>query len=239
MAPKMPAMRIRHSKPLLVSFLASSAVAALVPAAALAADTTPPVMAVPADVHYAQKTAGSVVRMTYTVGVFDDADAHPHVSCLPRSGSRFPLGTTKVTCTATDSSGNQARDSFNITVTAKSTPKHAVRSERVIPAAKRTTPRLTARAYRRTAEGIQLLGVKVQHAAKGAVVTVSCDRNCPAALSHPVTRTSRGSSVNLASLFARAHLQAGTTVSVTTAGSGVRTKTSRIIIRAGKPPVIR
>ncbi len=235
----MPAMRIRHSKPLLVSLIASSAVAALAPAAALAADTAPPVMAVPADVHYVQKTAGSVVRMTYTVGISDDTDAHPRVSCLPRSGSRFPLGTTKVTCTATDSSGNRARDSFTITVTAKSTPKRAVRSDRVIPAVKRTTPRLTARAYRRTAAGIQLLGVRVRHAATGAVVTVSCNRRCPAALSHPVTRTSRGGSVNLASLFSSVRLQAGTTVSVTTAGAGVRTKTSRIIVRAGRPPVIR
>src|SRR4051812_36230149 len=131
-------------KPLLVSVLVSTVVA-VTPAAALAADSTPPVLAVPADVHYQQKQAGSVVRMTYKIGVHDDADAHPQVDCLPRSGSRFPIGTTTVTCTAKDASGNTARGSFRITVTAKS-------HTRVIPAARAVRPHLTARAYRRSAQ---------------------------------------------------------------------------------------
>jgi subtilisin-like proprotein convertase family protein len=38
------------------------------------------------------------------------------VVCSPASGSFFPLGTTTVTCTATDASGNTASDSFTVTV---------------------------------------------------------------------------------------------------------------------------
>ncbi len=38
------------------------------------------------------------------------------VSCSPSSGSTFPVGTTTVTCTATDDAGNTATCSFNITV---------------------------------------------------------------------------------------------------------------------------
>jgi HYR domain/SdrD B-like domain/PA14 domain/Thrombospondin type 3 repeat len=38
------------------------------------------------------------------------------IVCDPPSGSAFPVGTTEVTCTATDSSGNSATCSFNITV---------------------------------------------------------------------------------------------------------------------------
>jgi X-Pro dipeptidyl-peptidase len=82
------------------------------------ADTTPPVLAVPADIHYQQKRAGAIVRMTYTVPVVDDTDPHPRLRCTPRSGSRFPIGTTTVRCTATDASGNRATGSFRIVVKA-------------------------------------------------------------------------------------------------------------------------
>ena len=38
------------------------------------------------------------------------------MACLPASGSAFAKGTTAVTCTATDSSGNTASCAFNVTV---------------------------------------------------------------------------------------------------------------------------
>jgi hypothetical protein len=38
------------------------------------------------------------------------------VNCIPPSGSFFPIGTTTVTCTATDASGNQAGCQFTVTV---------------------------------------------------------------------------------------------------------------------------
>ncbi|MGC8952805.1 HYR domain-containing protein, partial [Chloroflexus sp.] len=44
------------------------------------------------------------------------------VTCTPASGSTFPLGTTTVTCTATDAAGNTASGSFTITVTSASAP---------------------------------------------------------------------------------------------------------------------
>jgi hypothetical protein len=231
-----------RSKSLLVSALVTSVVPLFVavnPAAAAAADTTAPVLAVPHDVHYQQQHAGSIVRMNYWVGARDDVDPHPQTSCLPRSGSRFRVGTTTVTCTAADSAGNSVTKSFRIVVAAKSAHKHHTIApiHHAIPAA-RKTPQLTARAYRRTAQGTQLLGVKVLRVTDGAVVTVSCDRLCPPALQSPVARTSHGGSVSLAALFRNARLQAGSTVTVTTAGAGVRTKSSRIVIRAHQAPVI-
>src|SRR4051794_7410251 len=179
-------------KSLLVSVLVASAaplIAAAGPAAAAGADTTPPLLVVPADVHYQQKHAGSIVRMNYRVGVRDDSDAHPRTSCFPRSGSRFSVGTTKVPCTASDAAGNRVTKSFRIVVKGRAA-KHAHRRaivpfQRTIPAARRT-PQLSARAYRRTAQGTQLLGVKVQRVTRGAVVTVSCNRHCPPALVAPV-----------------------------------------------------
>lgn len=42
--------------------------------------------------------------------------------CVPPSGSTFPLGTTWVTCTATDSLGNRNTCSFPVTVSRDTTP---------------------------------------------------------------------------------------------------------------------
>ena len=44
------------------------------------------------------------------------------VICVPPSGSSFPVGTTVVTCTATDAAGNQSKCTFNVTVTKDLTP---------------------------------------------------------------------------------------------------------------------
>jgi HYR domain-containing protein len=38
------------------------------------------------------------------------------VACVPASGSTFPVGTTTVTCTASDPSGNTASTSFTVPV---------------------------------------------------------------------------------------------------------------------------
>jgi len=56
--------------------------------------------------------------LTYTApGATDVADPAPTVGCGPASGSAVPVGTTKVTCTATDAAGNHTSASFTATVT--------------------------------------------------------------------------------------------------------------------------
>jgi hypothetical protein len=50
--------------------------------------------------------------------VVDNCDPGPLVACVPPSGSTFPEGTTTVTCTATDSSGNVGTCTFTVTVSA-------------------------------------------------------------------------------------------------------------------------
>ena len=45
-----------------------------------------------------------------------------NITCVPASGATFPLGTTVVTCTATDSQGNTASCTFNVVVTRDLTP---------------------------------------------------------------------------------------------------------------------
>jgi HYR domain len=56
------------------------------------------------------------VRVFYTVTAKDAVDGAVAASCKPRSGSFFPLGRTKVSCSATDSSGNTAHARFTVVV---------------------------------------------------------------------------------------------------------------------------
>lgn len=79
------------------------------------ADTTPPTLKLPAAIVVDATSAGGAV-VGYTVNATDDVDPNPTVVCAPTSGSVFPIGTTTVTCTATDASGNGASGSFTVTV---------------------------------------------------------------------------------------------------------------------------
>jgi hypothetical protein len=55
----------------------------------------------------------------FSVSASDDEDPAPVVVCVPPSGSPFPRGTTLVTCTATDASGNESTCEFPVVVKAK------------------------------------------------------------------------------------------------------------------------
>jgi hypothetical protein len=58
--------------------------------------------------------SGSVV--TFSPTATDDVDGSVAVSCLPPSGSTFPLGTTTVVCSASDAAGHKTTGSFTVTV---------------------------------------------------------------------------------------------------------------------------
>lgn len=80
------------------------------------ADTQPPSVTCPANITALENPIGSggaVVIFTATA-----SDNCPSVSlvCTPSSGAVFPVGTTTVTCTATDTSGNMASCQFTVTV---------------------------------------------------------------------------------------------------------------------------
>jgi len=77
-------------------------------------DLLPPVITVADVVANATGPTGAVV--TYGVSVSDDRDPSPILTCSPSSGSLFPIGTTTVTCTATDNAGNTSTATFTVTV---------------------------------------------------------------------------------------------------------------------------
>jgi hypothetical protein len=82
------------------------------------ADTTPPVVTVlPTGDRTVEATgpAGAVVE--FNASATDNVDGTLPATCSPVSGSTFPIGATKVTCRATDSSGNTGSASFTVTVT--------------------------------------------------------------------------------------------------------------------------
>jgi hypothetical protein len=80
-------------------------------------DTTAPVLAgMPAD-RSVSTTEASGAAVTYAAPTATDVvDAAPAVACSPASGSTFPVGTTPVTCTATDASQNASSAAFDVTV---------------------------------------------------------------------------------------------------------------------------
>lgn len=70
-------------------------------------DTTPPLLTVPGTITVdANSPQGAEV--SYEPSANDDTDPHPVVSCDVPSGSLFPIGSTTVTCTATDTAGNSS-----------------------------------------------------------------------------------------------------------------------------------
>lgn len=63
-------------------------------------------------------TGVSGAAVTFTANGNDAEDGVIAAVCTPASGSTFPLGTTTVSCTVTDSGGASAGGSFTVTVTA-------------------------------------------------------------------------------------------------------------------------
>jgi hypothetical protein len=78
-------------------------------------DITPPVVSVPAEIT-AEATGSSGAVVTYTATGSDLVDGSITPTCAPASSLTFSLGTTSVSCSATDARGNTGSASFNVIV---------------------------------------------------------------------------------------------------------------------------
>ena len=78
-------------------------------------DTTPPTLTLPANVTTTAAANSSKV-VTFSGSATDLVDGSVAVTCLPASGSTFSVGTTTVSCSATDAHRNTANGSFTVTV---------------------------------------------------------------------------------------------------------------------------
>jgi hypothetical protein len=86
-----------------------------VSAMVIACDTTPPVLHLPGPLT-AEASSSSGAAVSYSVSASDENPANPAVSCDHPSGATYPLDTTTVQCTATDSAGNTGTGQFTISV---------------------------------------------------------------------------------------------------------------------------
>jgi hypothetical protein len=84
-------------------------------------DTTPPDIDLPQD-RTVEATGPNGAAVDFSASATDVVDGSVPVTCDPSSGDTFPLGTTTVSCSATDAHGNTARGSFNITVVDTTAP---------------------------------------------------------------------------------------------------------------------
>ncbi|MSU57603.1 MAG: HYR domain-containing protein [Pedosphaera sp.] len=76
---------------------------------------TPIVLTCSSNITVTENTPGGAI-VTYLSSASGACIPPPVVSCFPLSGSIFPVGTTIVTCTASDTCGNSTNCTFKITV---------------------------------------------------------------------------------------------------------------------------
>ncbi|WP_413104809.1 VWA domain-containing protein [Streptomyces sp. Inha503] len=86
-------------------------------------DVTAPVVTV--DDRTIEATDDNGTKVDFTATARDAVDGELPVSCAPAPGSRFPVGRTRVSCTATDSSGNTGTDTATFTVRPAPVPDEA------------------------------------------------------------------------------------------------------------------
>ncbi|MFL6278986.1 MAG: HYR domain-containing protein [Vicinamibacterales bacterium] len=79
-------------------------------------DTTAPVIGAVTNLTVNTTNGAGTAVVTYAAPSAVDAVGVSSVSCSPASGSTFPLGSTTVTCTARDASGNTSAKTFTVTV---------------------------------------------------------------------------------------------------------------------------
>lgn len=79
-------------------------------------DVAPPTVSGATDKVVRAPKNAKRVRVSFSVTALDEVDGRVAVSCRPKSGSKFKLGRTPVTCSAGDTSGNTQAASFVVTV---------------------------------------------------------------------------------------------------------------------------
>ena len=85
-------------------------------------DTTPPRFPDTPE-NITVSTTGQLEIVQFDLPAATDDFGTVNVVCDPAAGSSFPIGTTTVTCTATDPTGNSITTSFNVTVLDNTAPQ--------------------------------------------------------------------------------------------------------------------
>jgi HYR domain-containing protein/FG-GAP repeat protein len=102
-------------------------------------DNTPPAITCPANIIKSADANQCGAVAAYNTTASDNCSGVTTI-CAPTSGSFFPKGTTSVTCTATDGSGNTATCSFTVTVNDTQPPSIACPAGITVVAAQTCPP---------------------------------------------------------------------------------------------------
>jgi hypothetical protein len=84
-------------------------------------DTTAPSLSLPSDIT-AEATGSTGAAVSYVASATDLVDGSVAANCTPASGSTFALGSTPVSCSASDAAGNSASGGFNVIIQDTSAP---------------------------------------------------------------------------------------------------------------------
>jgi len=182
-------------------------------------EATSPVLHLPADITVdATGPSGAVV--TFTATATDAVDASVVVTCVPPSGSTFPVGATVVNCSATNSRNKTATGSFNVNVNAPA-PVLNLPADITTTA---TSPSGATVSFTATATDVVDITVPVICVpASGSVFALgSTTVNCSATNSHGKT-TSGSFSVNVDAPAPLLHLPANITAEATSAAGAIVT----------------
>ena len=79
-------------------------------------DVTAPSLSLPTATITVEATGPNGAQVNYPVSTSDNVDLNPSLVCSTNTGDWFGLGTTTVTCTSTDASGNITQGSFDVVV---------------------------------------------------------------------------------------------------------------------------
>jgi HYR domain-containing protein len=85
-------------------------------------DSQAPAVTVPANITQSAEANKCLAVVSFSASASDICDGPITPVCNPPSGSFFPMGTTTVTCTATDAAGNSNEGSFTVTINDTSQP---------------------------------------------------------------------------------------------------------------------
>jgi hypothetical protein len=207
-------------------------------------DTAAPELTVPATVIQ-QATGADGATLSYEASATDTLDAAPLLACTPAAGTTFPVGTTTVSCTATDAAGNTTTKSFDAVVFSVAAPQGATPSPNAAPApaprpaAPKKINAVLAFRFTISKQTTRLVQLKVKNIPAGSTVNLTCKgSSCPKKLKGAgLTKVSKGSSVSLATLV-KTGLRGGTTINVTVSSPGAITSVKTLVVRKGKAPVV-
>ena len=207
-------------------------------------DREAPVLNLPSAVVKQAEGAGGAT-VTYDATATDAIDPAAVVACTPASGTRFALGTTTVTCTATDAAGNATTKSFDAIVfpgaaapTVNPSPGTTPGTP-VAPAALKPINAVLAFRFTISKATTRLVQLKVKNLPKGATVSITCKGpSCPKKLKGSgYTMKSKGSALSLTTLV-KSNLKSGTTLNIAISSSGAITTIKSLAVRKGKAPVV-